>query len=171
MSFRILVVLTCLALVICPATAWAQEYLWCFESDTIVFDYNPDSDLLIIEHQAAMYNCCPEPVSYLVEQAEGIITVTELVGEENPCDCICCFNYKAEVTGFSPGFWTVRFTWRNEEDYQWLTEEYQLVIPGPGDPVEPSLLGKELSSCLEASAVPEDPEPVTRWGAVKSWYR
>lgn len=171
MSFRLFVVLSSLVIVCLSPIAQAQEYLWCYEADAVAFSFNPESNLLTIDHQAAMYNCCPEPVSYLVEEAPGLITVTEIVGEEAPCDCICCFNYKAEVTGFSPGFWTVRFTWRNEEDFQWMTEEYQLVIPGQSDPVGPFLFNKELSNCLEASAVPEDPEPVSRWGAVKSWYR
>ena len=150
--------------------AIAQEYLWCYNEDSVSFALDPAIPQLTIEHRAAMYNCCPEPVSYQVELGEGILTVTEIVGADPPCDCICCFNLKAEVTGLPSGLWTVRFTWLNEEDWQWLTEETQLVVPGPTEMAPAVQVDHEISDCLDVSAVPDQPADPS-WDAVKAWYR
>ena len=171
MSFRSVTVLLCLVMAFGLPAAQAQEYLWCYDSDVITFELDPDTSALSIEHRAAMYNCCPEPVSYEVALTPGIITVTEIVGVETPCDCICCFNLITEVTDIPPGFWTVRFNWLNQEDLQWWTEEFQVVVPGEGEPGIPVLLDWEISDCLDTSAVPDPPDQVRSWDTLKAWYR
>ncbi len=168
MKPRTLAVLLCLSLLLIGFPAGAQEWLWCHGCDQVLFDVHPQSHLLTIRHDAAMYNCCPLPVTYELAVGEGVIDVTEIVGEEAPCDCICCFNYKVEVGSISAGQWTVRFHWLNAEDGLWTTRETQVVVPdGQG---QPQLANVELSDCLGTTPV-IDPEPSpTRWDAIKSWY-
>ena len=90
MSSRATVLLALLSALL-PVAGYAQEYLWCFDEDLITFQLQPDPIHLIIDHHAAMYNCCPEPVSWDVTMESGVIDITENVGVETPCDCICCF--------------------------------------------------------------------------------
>lgn len=157
------------------ATCWglpaqAQEYLWCFDRDTVEFRYDALASLLIIEHRAAMYNCCPEPVRYDVTLGQDLVTVTEMVGADPPCDCICCFNLKAEVSDLPAGLWTVRFTWLNEEDGQWQAEQAQVAVPVTTPAADGVEARDWISGCLDAAAVP-DPPPGPSWDSLKALYR
>ena len=97
MPYRIIWLLAAFLSAISPDPAEGQEYLWCFEGDDVLFDLNPQTNLLTIEHRAAMYNCCPEPVVHQVAVLDRLITVTEWAGVDSPCDCICCFDLKVEM--------------------------------------------------------------------------
>lgn len=169
MSCRILVLILILA-GLAASPAQGQEYLWCFDRDNVVFHHDPLTSLLTIEHQAAMHNCCPDPVWFEVALAEGLVTVTELVGVDPPCDCICCFTLEAEVAGLPAGAWTVRFTWLNEEDGQWATAETQVVVPPAAAATDGITVEGRISACLNATAVP-DPLPGPSWGSLKALYR
>lgn len=151
--------------------AVGQDYLWCYDADEIVFDLNPQSHVLTIEHKAAMYNCCPEPVSHDVVVTEGLISITESAGELQLCDCICCFDLKVEVGEIPVGFWTVKFQWRQEETGHWVEQQVEIVVPEAGDASDPQVLFQEISDCLISSTVPDPPETVSIWGSLKSWYR
>jgi hypothetical protein len=163
----------CLLLILAVAGSpvRAQEYLWCFGQDEVSFQFDPDNHLLSITHLAAMYNCCPEPVSYDVVMGDGLITVTEVVGADPPCDCICCFELKVDISEIPAGFWTVEFVWLNEEDFQWYTEGIQVVVPGVVDTAELLEVDHQISDCLEASSVPDPPAPFCGWGRLKALYR
>ena len=150
--------------------AFGQDYLWCFNQDDVAFQFVPESASLTIIHTAAMYNCCPEPVSYDVVMGEGVITVTELIGADPPCDCICCFKLEVELSGIPAGYWAVEFVWLNEEDYQWYTQGVQVVVPGVVDTAQLLAVNHEISDCLDASAVPDPPAPSFSWDAVKALY-
>ena len=160
-----------IALLAASTSASGQDYLWCIDSDEILFDLNPQTHTLTIEHRAAMYNCCPQPVSHDLVITEGLISVTEHAGEYQACDCICCFDLKAEVGEIPVGLWTVQFHWREEETGIWTFREMEILVPGDSEGQGPQLLFQEISECLISSGVPDPSEPVSVWGSLKSWYR
>jgi hypothetical protein len=171
MSWRAVTIVLLAGFCLGALPAAGQEYLWCFNQDEVVFHLDPVTSRLTIEHRSAIYNCCPEPVSYELAWGEGLLTVTEIIGADPPCDCICCFNLGVVISGIPAGLWTVQFVWLNEEDFQWYTEAIQLVVPGVADAGMALQVDHEISDCLDASAVPDPPVPHFSWDAVKALYR
>jgi len=171
MLMRVAVVVFCFAVALVPSLAQSQDYLWCYNADTVNFSYDPATGVLAVEHKGAMYNCCPEPAVFEVETGPGIITITEIVTEEAPCDCNCCFELRTSVEDIPPGLWTVRYTWLDLETGQWSVEEIQLEVTGPRAGAKAAILDSWMSDCLDLTAVPEEPEPESQaWDVLKSWY-
>ena len=170
MSVRIVIALV-LFLLILASPARSTEYLWCYDADEVLFDFAAATGILSVTHRAAMYNCCPEPVWWDVEQGDGVITITENVGVEMPCDCICCFEFQVEVGTLPAGEWTIIFTWLNEEDFLWYEESTELMVHEAADSRVLEVVGRTLSPCLSSASVPEPPADLPSWGGVKALYR
>jgi len=155
---------------VCCVPAQAQEDLWCFLVDDFSLEFDLENNLTL-NHLAAMHNCCPDPVTWEMEQSPGLIAITEVIGEEEPCDCICCFDLSVQVTGLSPGLWTVQYHWFDFEGLAWLNREFQVIVPASSAEDVAELINGNISDCRELSFVPDPQYPIRSWGAVKSWYR
>ena len=88
-----------------PAAAF--EYLWCCNKDAVRVEVDPATSVVRIIHEAALYNCCPEPILYDVELGDATLMVTERTLEESPCDCDCCFELGVKIADVPPGPWQV----------------------------------------------------------------
>jgi hypothetical protein len=164
-------ILALLFLLLGVLPAQSNDYLWCFDADEIVLEVDPQSGLLTATQRAAMYNCCPEPVDWDIDHDPGVLTIIETVGVEAPCDCICCFDFKVEVEGLSPGVWFVNYYWLNEEDLLWHLHTEEVTIPGDWEPASPEVAAWDKSDCLSVAAVPDQDPDVAEWSALKAWYR
>ena len=89
--------------------------------DCISWTYDGQS-VLSIHHINAAFNCCPGELSFDIDVAGGIITVTEIEDDQG-CDCICLFDVDYDIVGILPGEYTIV-----------IVEPY--VIPGLADPLE-----------------------------------
>ncbi|MFH1842000.1 MAG: hypothetical protein ABIF77_02235 [bacterium] len=137
-----------------------------------------DGDRVTVVHQGAEYNCCPDHFAYQLVAAVGVIRVTEIEVEGEPCDCICCFDLRVTIAEVPAGAWTVLFRWYDYGTWTWLEWPLQVVVPEAGQSGLPAVADAEKSECYWGTSVVPDPsvEPGPgpapgSWGAVKSLYR
>ncbi len=157
-------------LLILPATIGHAGGLWCTDTDGLRLDVVPATGAVWLTHTGAMYNCCPEPILYDVAAAAGVLTVTERVQEETPCDCICCFDLEALVTDVPPGDWDVAFRWLDAESGSWRELTGSVTVPASSIPAAPHAGPASDPVCLNATGI--DPSAATSsWGVIKSNYR
>ena len=156
------------ALVLLAVPAAAQEYLWCYNADEVRVEV--DGSTVTVIHEAAVYNCCPDPFAYDVVWEEDHLVVTETEVLTNPCYCICCFDLYTTVENVPPGAWVMWFRWYDYEIYDWLQVEVPFTVDdlGQGGPV--FVGATDDSGCLTSSAVDDIPPVTTSWGRVKAIY-
>ncbi len=159
----------CLLSLALGAPALAQDI--CDDS----FRTEVEGGTLTVQHLGALYNCCPEPFAYDVNQEDNVITIRETEVLVNPCYCVCCFNLAVVVADVPPGGWTVVFQWYDYETQLWREMELPIVVPDAGQSGILHVASAQNSGCLGLSAVP-DPEQQApwrqaSWGALKSTYR
>jgi hypothetical protein len=138
-----------------------------------------DGNSLIIHHDGALYNCCPDPFNYTVDQDDSLILVTETEVLSNPCFCICCFDLSVTIEDLAPGVYDLIFTWFDYEADQWQEVVLDVVIPNVGQAPLPAVVDTYLSDCYQdPTAVPDDRDPGNRpppeqytWGLIKTLYR
>ncbi len=158
-----------LACIVSPAAAW--EYLWCFEADEVRVEVDPATSVVTILHEAALYNCCPEPIYYDVEFGDATLLVVEHALIEAPCDCDCCFELGVEITDAPPGPWQVLFRWFDLETGGWVDWHGEIVVPDVGQGSDPGEVALLNSGCLDTSGVPAHSTDSLTWSAVKTCYR
>ncbi|MFH1681202.1 MAG: hypothetical protein ABIH26_11225 [Candidatus Eisenbacteria bacterium] len=149
------------------AGAESQSGFWCWDADEILVFV--EEDTVRIQHLSALYNCCPEPITYEVHAGDATIFVVEHT--LSPCNCDCCANLEVLLTEVPAGPWNILFSWFDLERGEWVEEIRQVVVPDVGQGYEPVLAGQIYSGCLEATGVPEAAELGTTWGTVKSLFR
>jgi hypothetical protein len=156
-----------LAALLLAAPAVAQ-YLWCDDADVVRVDV--DGATVTVIHEAAVYNCCPDPFQYDVSWEGDRLLVTEHEVLTYPCYCICCFDLFATVENAPPGEWVLVFTWWNYESNGWMQVEVPFTVEDVGQG-GPALMGPtDDSGCLNSSDV-DDVPTTTAWGQVKTIYR
>ncbi|MDO9171614.1 MAG: hypothetical protein Q7W29_07280 [bacterium] len=165
-TLRLLTIL----LLILPAAIGRAGGPWCTDTDGLRLDVAPATGAVMLAHTGAMYNCCPEPILYDVAAAAGVLTVTERVLEESPCDCICCFDLEALVADVPPGDWDVVFRWLDAESGSWRELTGSVTVPAPGRADVPHAEPAAPPECLVSTGV-EPPAPMGAWGLIKSIYR
>lgn len=143
---------------------------WCTNTDGLRLEAAPAAGAVSLTHTGAMYNCCPEPILYDVAAAAGVLTVTERVLEESPCDCICCFDLEAIVSDVPPGDWEVVFRWLDAESGSWQELTGSVTVPAPVCADAPHAAPAAPPECLVSTGV-EPPAPAGAWGLVKTIYR
>ena len=157
---------TLLAVLATAGTAPAQ---WCLDADEI--DVEIDGDQVVIHHDAAYYNCCPDPFTYEVTFADGVLTVIETEVLSNPCYCLCCYDLWAVVDNVPSGDWTLVYHWYDYEAYDWVSMTVPFEVPDAGQNAPAGLVMSDRSECLTRSSV-DDPDPALfEWGRVKTLYR
>lgn len=137
-----------------------------------------DDNSLIVYHNGALYNCCPDPFEYSVAQDDSLIVVTETEVLSNPCFCICCFDLSVTIEDLAPGVYYLVFTWFDYETDTWQEVVLDVVIPNLGQPPLPIVVDTYLSECYqEPSAIPDDehtgnrpPPKLHSWGLIKALY-
>ncbi len=155
-----------LMLTLCTTAASAN---WCEDADLIRVEV--EGARVIVHHDAALYNCCPDPFAYDVQLAGGVMTMVETEVLTNPCFCICCFDLQATVEDVPAGDWVLVFEWYDYESAAWTSDTVSFTVPdvGQGDP--PDLAGAERSECLVESSVDDPAPPGIEWGRMKTYYR
>ena len=80
-------------------------------------------------HFNATYNCCPDDikVTLLVEGNKLKLIEEEIL--TTPCDCLCCYNIKTEITGLMPGEYTLEVCWDDWETHGKLCKTVTVVVP------------------------------------------
>lgn len=142
----------------------------CVDADELRLGVDPITGSVLLQHVAAMYNCCPEPILYDVEANGGTLTVVERVLEETPCDCICCFDLEVVVADVPPGDWAVVFRWLDEESASWRELTGSVSVPATDRDVAPHAELAAPPACLTSTGV-EPASPTGAWGLVKTIYR
>lgn len=169
-------ILVLLVVLMAPVLAWAQWGYWCSGADDVWAEVQGTS--VIFHHDAALYNCCPNPFEYEMIWDEGQLVIVENEILINGCWCQCCYDLAIRVDDLPVGDSVVVFRWYDEESNAWLDEELEISIPNSDDPDSPP--GEKVqvgeywqSECLATAApVPDEPDPVAHsWGGLKSRYR
>ncbi|MBU0741253.1 hypothetical protein KKG45_03905 [bacterium] len=161
-----LFVLACFA-----TTAAANEYLWCFNADEVRAEVDPATAEVTVSHAAALYNCCPDPITYDVQFGDETLFVVEHVAADPPCDCNCCFDLGVKIHDVPPGLWWIGFSWRDEETGEWIEWHGEIVVPDMGQGYAGGEIEPESSGCLSATAVEEPASEQLTWSALKTCYR
>lgn len=148
---------------------------WCLDADEVralVIE-----DTVYVFHDAALYNCCPEPFEYDIALEGSTISVREHEVLENPCYCVCCYNLYAQVLGVPPGSYVLEFRWFDYESADWQVRLLDLVVPDARQEESLAIGESGGSGCLTEADVP-DPEPPVgpasgspTWSAIKALFR
>lgn len=73
----------------------------------LVYDYNPETQILLLTHINAAFNCCPEQVNVQFSFFGDTITLTE--SEVEPmCDCNCRYDLQLQIENLASNFWYLR---------------------------------------------------------------
>jgi len=74
--------------------------------DCIEYRYN-GTDILVLRHINAGFNCCPGKITADIEFSGNMITITEIEAEQ-ACDCLCLFDLDYEIINLAHGEYTIR---------------------------------------------------------------
>jgi hypothetical protein len=164
--------LLCLCVSAAPATG---QFLWCWDADHI--QTRVGGSTVTVDHQGAVYNCCPDDFDFTVAQHGNVIDVVETEILSIPCFCLCCYNLSVNIDNVAAGDYTLNFYWYDYEGSRWRVWSLLVIVPDVGQAGAPAVALVTASDCLEASAVPDsgtppasEPEDST-WGAIKSVFR
>jgi len=153
----------------------AQDYLWCADGDTVYAEVIEST--ITVHHDAAVYNCCPEPFQYDVSLQDGVIEIREVEVLENPCFCICCFDLSVEIEDVAPGSHQVLFSWFDYETDQWREWYLEVHVPDVDQNEGMTVIAVSEPDCVELTGVNEEAQPeepgfgVDSWGRIKIRYR
>ena len=131
-----------------------------------------DGHTVRIQHLAALYNCCPEPITYDIEIGDATVLIEEQT--QSPCDCDCCMDTELVLTDFPPGHWILTFRWFDIEIWDWVTDSQQIYVPDVGQQHDPVIAAQTVTDCLTAVGAPESLDPSMArhtWGRIKARYR
>ena len=151
---RILLFTTTCLLWLFAEIGTARDYPWCSTMDDVFAEV--EGNRLILHHDNATYNCCPDPFSFTVTISNDSLYVTETENLTSPCDCMCCFNLSAEVEGLSPGEWQVVYRWFDDGPWGWRDWHLWVTIGGQDPPGSVHIANSETDGCLDQSGTPED---------------
>ncbi len=164
---RILFLTTTCLLWFLAGVGTAQDYPWCSRMDDIFAEV--EGDQLVLHHENATYNCCPDSFTFAVTISNDILYVTEREVLTNPCSCLCCYNLSSVVGGLSPGEWQVVYRWYDDDPWGWRDWHLTVTVNDLGPPGPVQIAPSETSGCLDPSGTPEDIDiPVTRTGLLQN---
>jgi len=160
--------LIAVAALLLAAPAAADFGLWCEYADEVRVEVN-GADVTVI-HEAAVYNCCPDPFDYDAVWDGDRLVVTETEVLTNPCFCVCCFDLSTTVESVPPGDWVLRFAWFDSETSAWTEVEVPFTVGDVGQSGPASVGENGDSGCLTSSGVDDAPTTMP-WGQIKAIYR
>jgi len=149
---RILIITSLLCFL--AGTGSAQPYPWCSTMDDIFAEV--DEGNLILHHQNATYNCCPDSFTFITTTSNDTLFVTEKEVLTNPCSCLCCYNISVDVEGLTQGEWHVVYRWLDDDPWTWRDWHLDVTISDPSPPGQAQIARSGASGCLDPSSTPED---------------
>ncbi len=162
---KMLTIATAALLLAAPAAA--DFGLWCDDADVVRVEV--DGADVTVFHDAAVYNCCPDPFEFDTAWDGDRLVVTEHEVLTNPCFCVCCFDLDFTVENVPAGDWILRFVWWDTESTGWTEVEIPFTVDDVGQG-GPAMVGESGDSgCLTSSGVEDAPAAVP-WGMVKAIY-
>ncbi len=105
------ILLCCLVLAAAAAPALGQMG-WCWGLD--YFRTSVAGGVILITHENALYNCCPDRFDYSISQEGNLISVVETEVLTIACACMCCYTIPVEVGPVPPGQYQIDFFWHDE---------------------------------------------------------
>jgi hypothetical protein len=147
-----------------PAQIFAQGYPWCSSLDQVSAEVEGSN--LILHHDAATYNCCPDSFSYSVTITANVLYVVETEILSNPCACECCYNLSTMIEDLPPGDLSVVFRWFDDDPAGWRDWPLSVMIGDLGQGGSVHAGSSTRSGCLEEVGVSH-----VQWGVLKSRYR
>lgn len=164
-----------LPLLLCSWAVSAQD-LWCYDADEVYA--HVEGSTVTVYHDAALYNCCPDPFAYTVICEENTILVEEIEILTEPCYCVCCHNLWMMLEDVPAGDYLLLFSWYDYEAFEYRQQELELTVPDVGQGGLFAAGPVSIPSCIEASSVPGEGGPddapdstVASWGTLKLLYR
>jgi hypothetical protein len=104
--------LSFLALAVAVVPCVAQPG-WCWGTD--YFRTSVAGGVITVQHENALYNCCPDYFDYSINQEGALIRVVETEIATMPCACMCCYMLPVEIGPVAPGQYQIDFSWHDEE--------------------------------------------------------
>ena len=150
-----------------PTIAVAESGFWCWNADTVTATVSADT--VRIAHSAALINCCPDPISWIVEVGDATIFIEE--HSQSPCDCDCCYDLVVTLANVPAGPWNLLYRWFNIESAAWTERVLMIEVPDVGQTYIPYVAGQDSSGCLNGTGAPEPPGTPTTWATLKALYR
>ncbi len=159
---KLIIAITCSAILLAGSIC-AQADEWCLGSDGLRVDV--DETTITVHHDAARYNCCPDPFGYAVSWDFNTLVVTETETLTNPCYCNCCYDLSTTIEDMPAGQFTLRLRWYDYETNGWAQLEAPFAVNDVGQSGT-YMPGASLSSGCLASAE----NAINSWGRVKTLY-
>lgn len=156
-----------IAVLLLAAPAAADFGLWCDDADVVRVEVD-GADVTVI-HEAAVYNCCPDPFEFETAWDGDRLVVTEHEVLTNPCFCVCCFDLSFTVENVPPGDWVLRFAWWDTESTGWTEVELPFTVADMGQGGPAAAGASDDSGCLASSSIEAVPETLT-WSTLKTIY-
>jgi len=132
----------------------AQDYPWCSTMDDIFAVV--ENGNLVLHHDLATYNCCPDSFTFSVTVSTDSLFVTEEEVLTMPCDCLCCYKLATTVEGLSAGEWHVVYRWFDDDPWGWRYWNLTVNIGDSGPSGSVHLVHPTFSDCLDQSGTPEE---------------
>jgi hypothetical protein len=165
--------LICTVVLLFGCGAVAAQELWCENADEIYAEVIGSS--VTVYHDAALYNCCPDPFAYTVICEDDTILIEEIEVLTEPCSCVCCHNLWMMLEDVAPGDYLLQFSWYDYESFEYRMEEIELTVPDVGQSGLFVAGPVAVPGCIEASTIPEAGEgpdsSIVSWGTIKQLYR
>lgn len=146
--------------------ALGQGEFWCWNADLIQARVNGHT--VDLQHLAALYNCCPDPITYDITVGDATIMIEEHAVA--PCDCNCCMDLELVLANVPPGPWVILFRWFDLEVEDWIEEYLEITVPDVGQGPGPVVTEQSGSGCLSLSGMLDTLALPRTWGAVKALY-
>jgi len=145
---------TCLMMLL-AGTGLAQGYPWCSTMDNVFAEV--DAEELVLHHQKATYNCCPDSFTFTITISNDSLYVTEREVLTTPCSCLCCYNISTAIEGLTEGEWRVVYRWLDDDPWSWRDWHLAVTIGDPNQKGLGLITRSEASGCLdEPSGIPGD---------------
>lgn len=160
-------VAVCFFLSTIPISASAQD--WCYNADSVYAVVIGST--IIVHHDAAFYNCCPDEFVYAITLNGSTIGIDENEILTDPCYCLCCYNLSTLIENAAPGEHQIVFRWYDYENNGWMERELVVTVPDCGQ-TGPTALGEAFwDGCITETSVPVPVPQDWTWGGIKTLFR
>ena len=107
-----------------------EDYPGCGEDQfELAIELTAEGSRLIVTHQNATYNCCPDDISVTLSVDGNVLGFTEEEILTSPCLCLCCYDVTSNAIDLAPGLYTVYYCWNDYETDQEECFTKNIVVP------------------------------------------
>jgi hypothetical protein len=159
-------ILLCCLILATAATPTLGQMGWCWGLDYL--RTSVEGGVILITHENALYNCCPDRFDYSIDLDGNVISVVETEILTLPCACICCYAIPVEVGPVPPGQYQIDFFWQDETgprhthlevtvpEWAWRGE-----MPGRDTAVDPPQCQDEPQAASVPDPLGHDPSTIS----------